>query len=55
MFFSRLMLRMQCLSVITINRSTVVNTVHIAGGTSPLQWPALGWPDGEINFNDSIV
>ncbi|MBT8385996.1 MAG: hypothetical protein KJO12_01170, partial [Ignavibacteria bacterium] len=24
----------------------MVNTVHIAGGTVPLQWPALGWPDG---------
>jgi len=29
---------------------TVVNTVHLAGGTSPLQWPNLGWPDGEINL-----
>ncbi len=29
---------------------TVVNTVHIAGGTSPLQWPSLGWPSGEINL-----
>jgi len=28
----------------------VVNTVHLAGGTAPLQWPALGWPDGEINL-----
>jgi hypothetical protein len=28
----------------------VINTVHLAGGTSPLQWPSLGWPDGEINF-----
>ena len=27
-----------------------VNTVHIAGGTQPLQWPGLGWPDGEINL-----
>jgi hypothetical protein len=25
-----------------------VTTVHIAGGTSPLQWPSLGWPDNEI-------
>jgi hypothetical protein len=25
-----------------------VHTVHIAGGTSPLQWPALGWPDVDI-------
>lgn len=25
-----------------------VNTVHVAGGTQPLQWPALGWPDNEI-------
>ncbi len=24
-----------------------VNTVHIAGGTQPLQWPALGWPDSD--------
>lgn len=29
---------------------TVINTVHMAGGTPPLQWPALGWPDGEINL-----
>jgi len=29
---------------------TVINTVHIAGGTSPLQWPSLGWPSGEINL-----
>ena len=28
----------------------VVNTVHLAGGTAPLQWPSLGWPDGEINL-----
>jgi hypothetical protein len=27
---------------------TVINTVHLAGGTQPLQWPSLGWPDGEI-------
>jgi len=26
----------------------VINTVHLAGGTQPLQWPSLGWPDGEI-------
>ena len=29
---------------------TVINTVHLAGGTEPLQWPSLGWPDGEINL-----
>lgn len=29
---------------------TVINTVHIAGGTAPLQWPSLGWPNGEINL-----
>jgi hypothetical protein len=28
----------------------VINTVHIAGGTEPLQWPSLGWPSGEINL-----
>ena len=28
----------------------VINTVHLAGGTEPLQWPGLGWPDGEINL-----
>ena len=28
----------------------VINTVHIAGGTQPLQWPSLGWPNGEINL-----
>ncbi len=27
----------------------VVNTVHIAGGTPPLQWPELGWPDPQID------
>ncbi|NWG29049.1 MAG: T9SS type A sorting domain-containing protein [Ignavibacteriaceae bacterium] len=27
----------------------VVNTVHIAGGTPPLQWPDLGWPDNQID------
>ncbi len=27
-----------------------VHKVHIAGGTSPLQWPSLGWPDSEINL-----
>lgn len=26
----------------------VINTCHIAGGTPPLQWPSLGWPDNEI-------
>ncbi|MGB5289083.1 MAG: T9SS type A sorting domain-containing protein [Ignavibacteriaceae bacterium] len=29
---------------------TVINTVHLAGGTEPLQWPSLGWPNGEINL-----
>lgn len=29
---------------------TVVNTVHIAGGTPPLQWPSLGWPNSEIGL-----
>jgi hypothetical protein len=28
---------------------TVINTVHIAGGTPPLQWPDLGWPDAQID------
>lgn len=28
---------------------TTINTVHIAGGTSPLQWPDLGWPDNQID------
>ncbi len=27
----------------------VINTVHIAGGTQPLQWPSLGWPSSEID------
>jgi hypothetical protein len=27
-----------------------VHTVHLAGGTQPLQWPNLGWPDSEINL-----
>jgi len=27
----------------------VINTVHIAGGTPPLQWPDLGWPDNQID------
>ncbi|HSW53721.1 MAG TPA: choice-of-anchor X domain-containing protein [Ignavibacteriaceae bacterium] len=26
----------------------VINTCHLAGGTAPLQWPSLGWPDNEI-------
>ena len=26
-----------------------INTVHIAGGTPPLQWPDLGWPDNQID------
>jgi len=29
---------------------TVINTVHMAGGTPPLQWPDLGWPDSQINL-----
>jgi hypothetical protein len=28
----------------------VINTCHIAGGTPPLQWPDLGWPDYQINL-----
>jgi hypothetical protein len=28
----------------------VVNTVRLAGGTFPLQWPALGWPDSDIGL-----
>jgi hypothetical protein len=28
----------------------VINTVHLAGGTQPLQWPALGWPDTDIGL-----
>jgi hypothetical protein len=27
-----------------------INTVHLAGGTYPLQWPSLGWPSGEIGL-----
>jgi hypothetical protein len=27
-----------------------INTVHMAGGTPPLQWPALGWPDTDIGL-----
>jgi hypothetical protein len=38
------------ISAITNNPFPVINTVHLAGGTSPLQWPSLGWPDGEINL-----
>jgi len=37
-------------SAITNNPFPVINTVHLAGGTQPLQWPSLGWPDGEINL-----
>ena len=29
---------------------SVINTCHIAGGTAPLQWPNLGWPDYQINL-----
>jgi hypothetical protein len=37
----------------------VINTCHIAGGTLPLQWPDLGWPDYQIGlmipmFDDGI-
>ena len=28
----------------------VINTVRLAGGTSPLQWPGAGWPDGDIGL-----
>jgi Secretion system C-terminal sorting domain len=28
----------------------VINTVHLAGGTSPLQWPGGGWPDPDISL-----
>jgi hypothetical protein len=28
----------------------VINTVHMAGGTVPLQWPNLGWPSSEIGL-----
>jgi len=28
----------------------VINTCHIAGGTYPLQWPSLGWPNGDIGL-----
>jgi len=28
----------------------VINTCRLAGGTYPLQWPALGWPDGDIGL-----
>jgi len=38
------------ISAITNLPFPVINTVHIAGGTQPLQWPSLGWPDGEINL-----
>jgi len=31
---------------------TVINTVHMAGGTPPLQWPDLGWPNAQIDQND---
>ena len=37
-------------SAISGNPFPVINTVHLAGGTAPLQWPSLGWPDGEINL-----
>lgn len=26
-----------------------INTVHMAGGTPPLEWPDLGWPDAQID------
>ncbi|KAB2842795.1 MAG: hypothetical protein F9K45_06670, partial [Melioribacteraceae bacterium] len=28
---------------------SVVNTVHITGASTPLQWPSGGWPDSEID------
>ena len=38
------------ISAISNNPFPVINTVHLAGGTQPLQWPALGWPDNEIGL-----
>jgi hypothetical protein len=29
---------------------TVINSVRIAGGVAPLQWPGGGWPDGDIGL-----
>jgi hypothetical protein len=37
------------ISAITGLPFPAVNTVHIAGGTPPLQWPDLGWPDAQID------
>jgi len=38
------------ISAISNNPFPVINTVHLAGGTQPLQWPDLGWPDAQINL-----
>jgi hypothetical protein len=37
------------ISAINSQPFTVINTVHMAGGTPPLQWPDLGWPDAQID------
>jgi hypothetical protein len=36
------------ISAISGNPFPVINTVHVAGSALPLQWPAGGWPDGDI-------
>jgi len=38
------------ISIITGQPFPVVNTVRLAGGTSPLQWPGGGWPDADIGL-----
>jgi hypothetical protein len=43
------------ISALTTNPFPVINTVHLAGGTEPLQWPDLGWPDAQINLMIPLV
>ena len=35
-------------SIINAPVGTAFETVHMAGGNSPLQWPGGGWPDADI-------
>jgi len=34
---------------------TIINSVVLAGGVAPLQWPGGGWPDGDIGLTIPLV
>lgn len=38
------------ISSVTNNPFASVQSVHVAGSASPLQWPSGGWPNSEINI-----